>query len=37
LCIVALRVCGFTDGVDGKPSIEVLTLVRCVEYCLWYA
>jgi len=27
----------FTGGVDGKPSIEVLALVGCVEYCLWYA
>jgi hypothetical protein len=22
----------FTGGVDGNPSIEVLALVRCVEY-----
>jgi hypothetical protein len=22
----------FTGGVDGKPSIEVLAHVRCVEY-----
>jgi hypothetical protein len=28
--------CSFTGGVDSKPSIEVLALVRCVEYCLWY-
>jgi hypothetical protein len=34
----------FTDGVDDKPSVEVLALVRCVEFCLrcvefclWYA
>jgi hypothetical protein len=27
----------FTGGVDGKPSIEVLAHVRCVEYYLWYA
>jgi hypothetical protein len=27
----------FTGDVDGKPSIEALALVRCVEYCLWYA
>jgi hypothetical protein len=27
----------FTGGVDGKPGIEVLALVRCVEYCLWSA
>jgi hypothetical protein len=27
----------FTGGVDGKPSIELLALVRCVECHLWYA
>jgi hypothetical protein len=26
----------FTGGVDGKPSIELLALVRCVEYHLRY-
>jgi hypothetical protein len=37
LCIVALRVCSFTGGFDGKHSIEVLALVKCMEYYLWYA
>jgi hypothetical protein len=26
----------FMGSADGKPSIEVLALVRCVELCLWY-
>jgi hypothetical protein len=30
--LFVLRVCGFTGGVDGKPSIEVLAHVRCVPY-----
>jgi hypothetical protein len=30
-------VCGFMGGVNSKPSIEVLALMRCVEYCLRYA
>jgi hypothetical protein len=29
--------CSFTGGVDSKPSIKVLAIVRCVEFCLWYA